>query len=68
MTTEAIRARIAEIRRHSDRGDDDSAHAGEDDLHLDVLRFLAAEAPEPYAELARVALETTALDFARHCA
>ncbi len=48
-------------------GDDEVAHSLEDDLHVAVLRLVAAGHPEA-RELAAAALETVDVDFARHCA
>ena len=69
MKADEVRARIKEIRRRGiDERDDEAAHGEEDDLRADVLRYIAEAAPEPFAELARLALSTDDLDFSRWCA
>jgi hypothetical protein len=69
VTVDEVRARVEEIRRHGiDENDDERAHGDEDDLRADLLRFIASDAPEPFAELARVALEADAMKFGRWCA
>jgi hypothetical protein len=62
LTLEQVRARVAQIAALG-RHDDEAAHSQEDELRVDVLKELAAREP-----LAAAALETEALDFARHCA
>jgi hypothetical protein len=62
MTVEDIRERVAIIR--AQRDDDERAHGLEDQLHQDVLLFLADNGNA----LAREALTTLDIDFARWCA
>lgn len=62
MTPQDIRDRIAAI--NNIRHDDEAAHGEEDDLHQDVLQAIADGAADPDA-LAREALRTKDLDFAR---
>jgi hypothetical protein len=62
MTVEEVRDRVASIRSESD--DDERAHVHEDRLHQDVLRYLADNGNA----LAREALTTLDIDFARWCA
>lgn len=69
MTVEELRARVEDIRKvGEDDMDSEEAHAMEDNMRADLLRYIAASAPEPFAELARVALETDAIEFERWCA
>ena len=65
MDVDQVRNRV----RHIDniRHDDEAAHIKEDDLHQDVLQAIADGAADP-AALAREALKTKDLDFARWCA
>jgi len=60
-----IMERVVDIKRIA--GDDERAHSEEDKLHQDVLRAIADGAPNS-SLLARAALETCDLDFARWCA
>lgn len=62
LTVEDVARRLAEIAHHE--GDDQVAHGLEDQLHADVLRAIAAGAPDAEA-LAAAALRSKALDFAR---
>lgn len=62
---EEIRTRVARIE--ANRDDDETAHSQEDDLYTDVLRAIADGAPNA-SELAREALRTVDIDFARWCA
>lgn len=65
MTPDDVRARVQHIADIS--ADDESAHGAEDRLHVDVLRAVAAGHPDA-AALAREALKTDDIDFARWCA
>jgi hypothetical protein len=65
VTTEEVRHRVDEIWESVN--DDEHAHGLEDDLWQDVLRAIAAGAPNA-AELATEALKTTDIEFARWCA
>jgi cob(I)alamin adenosyltransferase len=49
------------------RHDYEAAHSIEDDLHRLVLQLIA-DGAENGAEMAKAALRTTELDFARYCA
>lgn len=62
LRLEDIRARVEEIRGLAN--DDERAHAAEDELHQDVLRYFAANGNA----LAEEALKTLDIDFARWCA
>jgi len=63
VTPEEVRRRVDKIT--AEAGDDEVAHSDEDELHHDVLRHIAATAPDPWRTLAAVALETEHIDFAR---
>ncbi|WP_433701746.1 hypothetical protein [Nocardiopsis sp. CA-288880] len=65
MTPQDIRDRVARIE--ANRDDDETAHSMEDDLYTDVLKAIAGGAPNA-TELAREALRTVDIDFARWCA
>lgn len=65
MDVKEVEARVEAIRENRD--DDESAHGQEDELHQDVLRAIAAGAPNAQ-ELAKAALETTVINFSRWCA
>ncbi len=65
MTINEIQEKIDQITKES--GDDETAHALEDALHQDVLRAIASGDDYP-SELARKALTTLELEFARWCA
>lgn len=68
MTPHEVRARVDKLpaRYQSiDAVDDETSHADEDELHQDVLRYVAAEAPEPFRSCAAIALETLEIDFTR---
>lgn len=65
MNPQEVKKRIASIRSKS--GDDELAHAMEDELHQDVLRAIVGGICEEYAECARLALTTIYIDFARRC-
>jgi hypothetical protein len=49
------------------KGDDESAHSEEDNLHQEVLRQVANGNPEA-KEMAKEALKTLEIDFCRWCA
>lgn len=49
------------------QGDYEQAHGLEDTLHLEALKAIAAGHPNPIA-LAKVAISTEGMDFARCCA
>lgn len=65
MTVEEIQARLEHLNHV--RRDDEVAHGYEDAMYIDLLEYIAATAPEPYATLARPALQSQEIDFARHC-
>lgn len=64
MTPEEVSARVEMIRRLAD--DPERAHSEEDRLRTDILRWLADEHWErEAAAVAKAALETSAIGFAR---
>lgn len=65
MTLEEIKRAVEEIRQL--RCDDERAHNLEDTLHQNVLRAIV-DGPPNAPELARAALETLDIAFARWCA
>lgn len=67
MTIDEVKYRVDQIEKVA--SDFEDAHSKEDNLHQDVLRHLAdhASAPED-RDLARAALESTAIEFGRYCA
>jgi hypothetical protein len=65
ITVAEVKARVAEIRALA--GDDESAHSSEDALWAEVLQAIADGAPNA-KELAKAALKTSEIDFARWCA
>lgn len=48
-------------------GDDEMAHSAEDELHQDVLKFIALGQDEN-GKLAQAALKTKEIEFSRWCA
>ncbi|RLU81209.1 hypothetical protein CTZ27_33160 [Streptomyces griseocarneus] len=62
MSVEDVAHRLAEIAHHQD--DDEVAHGLEEQLHSDVLRAIAAGAPDAQI-LAAAALRSETIDFAR---
>lgn len=67
MTEADILARVAKLGIEEGwiSRDDEYAHMEEDALHDDVLAYIRDHAPEPWAGLARAALTSLDLDFAR---
>lgn len=65
ITAEEARAAVDGIRLIAH--DDEAAHSHEDDLRHAVLIAIAAGSEE-WRELARIALSTSDIDFARWCA
>lgn len=66
MRVAEVNAEVQRIR--SIAGDDEMAHAAEDDLHQSVLEFIAKNAPDKLASICREALRTKDIPFARWCA
>lgn len=65
MTIKQVELALKEIARVAN--DDERAHGMEDRLHQEVLQAIADGAPNA-AELARLALKTSDINFARWCA
>lgn len=61
----AVAARVAEVHEAAREDDYEAAHGGEDRLWADVLRAIAAGAPDAVA-LAREALRTAEVPFAHY--
>jgi len=65
VTSDEVRARLDALRAIA--GDDEAAHAEEDNLRADVLGAIQAGAPNPQ-QLAWLALKTSDIEFERWCA
>lgn len=66
MITQAeVRRQLQDIKRIAD--DDESAHGSEDALHQEVLQAVADGHPDAM-KLAKLALKTQDIRFARWCA
>lgn len=65
MTVQDVLQRVKDIAAKAD--DDEVAHSDEDDLHQDVLRAIS-DGAEDAAGLAKAALKTKQISFARWCA
>ncbi len=66
MTIEEVQDELEHIR--AIRGDDEAAHSSEDDLHQEVLQYVAETAPEPWRSVAAEALKSGDIKFERWCA
>ena len=64
LSVEDIKTSIAKIRQAAAAKDYELAHSLEDELYLQVLRKLAYRG----SRIAKAALETQDIGFARHCA
>lgn len=62
MTVDEVKARVSAVDKAS--WDEEDAHAKEDEVYKDVLRAIAAGAPNA-AALAAEAIKAADLDFAR---
>ena len=67
MKVSDVTARVEEIRQIA--ADNEAAHGMEDDLHRDVLRYIASALASPAhtQALAKEALTTRDIDFCRWC-
>ena len=65
MNLEDVKKAVLDIDAR--KGDDESAHSAEDDLHQNVLREVAICNPESI-EMAKEALKTLDIKFSRWCA
>lgn len=63
MKTNTVKRRIRDIRKY--RAQDDVAHEMEDNLYREVLRSIAEGTAEDPKEMARLALTTDDIQFAR---
>ena len=68
MTVSQAEQLLARIAKEADEGDDETAHAAEDDLRTKVLRAIAAGRTDDPAGLAAVALRSADIRFSRWCA
>lgn len=66
LTVEDVKARVKEIKELV-KDDRESAHSKEDDLFMDVLKAIAKGRCDDSTALAKEALKTTKLKFARLC-
>lgn len=62
-TVRQVRARVALIEKMT--GDDEGAHAAEDELYADVLTAIATDVALDPKEMARAALKTSGIHFGR---
>ncbi len=65
LTTKEVRDKVWDIGQKA--GDFEAAHSDEDDLYEEVLKAIVAGHDDP-VELAKAALLTKKINFARHCA
>lgn len=63
LTTDDVRRKVEEIRELAP--DWEAAHAAEDELYRDVLKAIVIYGGYPASDLARVALQTQEIEFAR---
>ena len=66
MTISTVEAEVQRIAALA--ADDESAHIAEDELHQSVLAYIAEHGDAKSSALARAALATTDIGFARWCA
>lgn len=66
MTVEDVQAEVQRI--DSIKWDYEKAHSAEDTLYADVLSEIARRSKGTFGKLAAAALETSKLEFSRHCA
>lgn len=67
LTLEAVKDWVEAIRLCA--GDDEAAHGAEDALHHAVLHYVAHHSPDSLAAaMARTALTSAEISFARWCA
>lgn len=63
MNLEDIKAAVAEIEAM--KGDDETAHIKEDELHVAFIAYVAAAGPAKLVEMAREVLKTEGIEFCR---
>lgn len=70
ITTHEVRQRLLEIKSLADEGDFEAAHSEEDKLHREVLRYVFDNSPtwSTMHILAKLALQSGSIEFARHAA
>ena len=66
MTLDEARAEVERIKAMA--GDDEAAHAAEDNFRERVLRWIADGKADDPQHLALIALQTSKIDFQRWCA
>lgn len=66
MTLDEIQSRVQYIE--AIKGDDESAHSQEDDLHETFIEYLADNYHGEIADMANEILKTRKINFARWCA
>jgi len=67
MKLDDIQAKVAEIKEHGRRGDEERAHAGEDDLRKLFIEYVAKR-KDSLGTKARLVLTTDNFNFGRYCA
>lgn len=67
MNIETIQAKVNEIATKATNGDDEAAHALEDDLMREFIEYIAFIGFVELSEKARLILTTAKLDFQRWC-
>ncbi len=65
MTPEEVETWLDRIREHAEAGDNEAAHAAEDDMSARVLDAIACGAAADPAYLARLALSSSEIKFTR---
>lgn len=70
MTIEKLEKLYQDCKTAAEASDDERAHSNEDDLREQALRWIAANASnaDGIKRVAKLALSTTNLKFARWCA
>jgi hypothetical protein len=66
MSIDEVQKRISEIREL--KHDAESAHAFEDDLYADFVRWVSQAGTTEQRHIAHLILETKLIDFPRWCA
>jgi hypothetical protein len=64
MKLSDIRKKVSKIRQLAELGDDEGAHAEEDELYVQLLTRFASEG----STLAKEALKARSIEFGRWCA
>lgn len=66
MTLDKVTNAVCRIEEIKD--DYEAAHAAEDKLRSDFIRYVAESGPEELSNMAREILKTDEIEFPRHCA